>query len=126
MAEMTFPARPVFDRAALLERVEGDADLLSAIVDVFLEDAPNAIRAIDVAQAAGDASALRLAAHALKGASASISAEALRAAAHDLEHLAHAGRLTDAPGAVTRVRDELTALVPALEASLGRSSSTCW
>ena len=125
MSQTTSPRPPVFDRASLLERVDGDADLLGIIVDVFLEDAPNAVGAIDAAHGAADAPALRLAAHALKGASANISAEALRSAAHDLEQVAAEGRLGEAAAAVRLVRAELAALIPVLQEVLGRGSRSC-
>lgn len=119
MSHTTTTPPPVFDRASLLDRVDGDADLLGVIIDVFLEDSPNALRAIEAAQEAGDGTALRLAAHALKGAAANISAEALRAAAHELESLAAAGRLTEADAGLARVRRALAALVPVLRGVRG-------
>ena len=118
MSHTTTPP-PVFDRASLLDRVDGDADLLGVIIDIFLEDAPNALRAIETARAAGDAPALRLAAHALKGAAANISAEALRAAAHELESLAAEGCLMETDAALARVRSAVAALAPALQAARG-------
>jgi HPt (histidine-containing phosphotransfer) domain-containing protein len=108
----TSPA--TFDRASLLERVDGDESLLVIVIEVFLEDSPNAIQAIDQALASMDAAQLRLAAHALKGAAANISAEAVRAAAHDLEKTAEAGRLAEAPAHTQRVKDAMAALTPLL------------
>jgi HPt (histidine-containing phosphotransfer) domain-containing protein len=106
---------PIFDRAALLGRVDGDDALLGEVVEVFLDDAPKALHAVEGALSRTDLPALRAAAHALKGAAANISAEALRAAAGALEQLAHDGRQGEAAGGVREVQAALAALVPVLE-----------
>ena len=113
---------PIFDRASMLERVDGDDALLSVIIGVFLDDAPNSLRAIEQALASTDATRLRAAAHALKGAAANISAEQLREAAHDLEWIGEAGRNEAAMSGVQRLRDALTALEPVLRRALEDSS----
>jgi HPt (histidine-containing phosphotransfer) domain-containing protein len=116
---------PVFDRASLLERVDGDDALLCVIVEVFLEDFPNSIRAIEEALASQDATRLQGAAHSLKGASANISAEQLREAAHCLEQMGAEGQLEDAAEGVARVNQAATALKPVLERILQNGGAEC-
>jgi two-component system sensor histidine kinase/response regulator len=111
----TVTTPPIFDRASLLERVDGDDALLCVIVEVFLEDFPNSIRVIEEACATQDAAKLRGAAHALKGASANISAEQLREAAHHLEEIGAEGRLADAAASVARLNEAIVVLKPVLE-----------
>jgi two-component system sensor histidine kinase/response regulator len=55
------------DRDAILERMEGDVDLLEEIVQLLLEDSPRLIDAMRVSLANADAAGLRMAAHAMKG-----------------------------------------------------------
>jgi HPt (histidine-containing phosphotransfer) domain-containing protein len=116
---------PVFDRRSLLERVDGDDTLLGVIVEVFLEDFPNSLRAIEQAFASQDPAKLRGAAHALKGAAANISGEQLREAAHQLEQIGAEGRLVDATAGVQRVNDAAAALKPVLEQVLKGGGGEC-
>ena len=109
-----------FDRASLLDRVDGDDELLAMVVDVFLDDAPQSLRAIQSAFEAADHAGLGLAAHALKGAAANISAEVVRAAAHDLEQAAQTGPASAIDAGVRRVQEAMSALVPVLAAERGR------
>jgi HPt (histidine-containing phosphotransfer) domain-containing protein len=116
---------PVFDRNSMLERIDGDESLLGIILDVFLEDAPNSMGAIERALAARDARGLRDAAHALKGACGNISAEELREAARDLEQIGDAGRIDDAPAAVARISAALDRLVTVLRRVRQEGDSRC-
>ena len=119
--DRTQTALPTFDRPSLLERVDGDDELVTVLIQVFLDDAPRSMQAIDEAFAALDMPRLRLAAHALKGAAANISAETLRFAAGELERAAQEERVEDATVLVAQVRDALDALVPVLSAEVGQS-----
>src|SRR5436190_16020451 len=85
MAEVTIPAPAPFDEAAVLERVEGDVELLREIVELFLEDSLRLREEVRAAVAAGDAAALRRSAHTLKGAASNFGAAAVVAAALQLE-----------------------------------------
>jgi HPt (histidine-containing phosphotransfer) domain-containing protein len=103
-----------FDEAALRERVEGDMELLREIIELFLEDGPRLIAEVRAAVAAGDAVALKRAAHTLKGAASNFGAGAVVAAALELETM---GRTGDLSGAAP-VRDRLEAALCALDAAL--------
>jgi|YelNatPaOPRAMG01_1025707.scaffolds.fasta_scaffold07545_5 two-component system sensor histidine kinase/response regulator len=75
----------IFDRQALLERVEGNEELLEELVHIFLDYTPRQLQKLRQALEVGDASGLQGQAHSLKGAAASISAEAVRQVAGQLE-----------------------------------------
>jgi HPt (histidine-containing phosphotransfer) domain-containing protein len=61
------------------------ADFVRELLDAFLADAPQLLRTLRSAQAAGDAVAFRRAAHSLKSNANSFGASALSALARELE-----------------------------------------
>lgn len=75
-----------------------------------LGESRTAITALD----AGDAEGLRVAAHALKGASLMLGANALSRAAQVVESIGRSGDLAAAPAAVATLEDELERLWPRL------------
>jgi two-component system sensor histidine kinase/response regulator len=75
----------IFNRQALLQRVEGDEELLEEMLNIFLEYTPQQLQEISQALKSGDAPGLQGKAHSIKGAAASISAEAVQEAAGQLE-----------------------------------------
>jgi HPt (histidine-containing phosphotransfer) domain-containing protein len=105
-----------FDEAALMERVEGDTELLREIVELFLEESPRLIADVQAAVTAADATALRRAAHTLKGAAANFGAAAVVAAAFELETMGRTGNM----GGTATVCDRLAGSLVALEAALAR------
>ncbi len=115
MAELMSTAGAPFDEAALLERVEGDTELLAEIVALFLEDSPGHMEEVRAAVAAGDATALKRAAHTLKGAASNFGAAAVVASALELETMGRAGSLAGAGPACERLGAALVALVTALK-----------
>jgi HPt (histidine-containing phosphotransfer) domain-containing protein len=95
------------DVAALLDRVDGDRDLLAELVALFDDEQPGLVAALRAAIAAGDGTALQRAAHTLKGAVSNFCAPPARELAHAMERAGASGDLVQA-----------TALLPELEASL--------
>ncbi|KUY62076.1 hybrid sensor histidine kinase/response regulator [Burkholderia sp. RF2-non_BP3] len=94
----------VIDRKALdalraLQR-PGRPDVLTRIIDQFTLDAPRLIGDMRAAVAAGDADALKLAAHTLKSSSANVGAHLLSARCREIERLA---RAADVPAAAPLV-----------------------
>lgn len=81
----------VWDRAAMMERMLGDAALVDKIMGMALADLADQLQTLDRLLAAGDIPEIQRRAHAIKGVAASISAEALRAQASELEQAATAG-----------------------------------
>jgi HPt (histidine-containing phosphotransfer) domain-containing protein len=116
MAELTTTAgaSAPFDRAALLERVEGDVELLSEIVGLFLEESPSLLAGVAEAVAAGNAAGLKRAAHTLKGAASNFGATEVVAVALELEAIGRSGNLAAARAACDRLEGALAALTTAL------------
>lgn len=75
----------IFNRQALLQRVDGDEELLENLLDIFLDHTPKQLLDIRWALETGDAVQVEGQAHSLKGAAASINAESLMAAARQVE-----------------------------------------
>jgi two-component system, sensor histidine kinase and response regulator len=104
------PAEPqptdLFDRAATLERLGGDAALLEEAMQMFVDDCPRRLDAIRAAVAGRDAERIYAEAHGLKGSAASLSASRVAEAARALEAVAHSERLDDADEAGRRVVEE--------------------
>ena len=90
------PSQPVVDREALLERVEGDTELLTALVELLVQECPERLTAIRLAVEGHDPAALKRAAHQLKGSLAIFGAPAAVEAARQLEHIGQAGVLQTA------------------------------
>lgn len=72
------PQTSILDRAAALERLEGDEELLQEIIDIFIEDAPRLFLALKQARVDRDQKTSERQAHSLKGASANVGAVALQ------------------------------------------------
>jgi len=96
----------IFDRASLLDRLDGDTELLEQILQVFIVDCSSRLTAVDAALAAGSAQGLATAAHAIKGAALNLSANRLADVASALEAAGHRGELTDAPALVASLHHE--------------------
>ncbi len=114
------PAATTFDLASALEEVDGDAELLREMAQVFLEDHPQLMTAVREAAAACDPGRLRRAAHALKGAVANFAAREAVAAAQRLEAMGRDGTPSEAgpvvselEGLIDRLAAELTAFAVA-------------
>jgi len=103
-------AQPV-DFAALSRRLSEDSTLIQTVLNIFIADCPDQLARIGEAVQNRDASALRLAAHALKGAAGNLSARALFEAAGHLEQVAAAGLLVDPDIPWRRVRAEAEAVM---------------
>jgi HPt (histidine-containing phosphotransfer) domain-containing protein len=106
----------VFDAAAALERMEGDADLFGDLVRMFLEECPTHREAVRQAIEAGNASALAAAAHTVKGCMSVLCARAASEAAFALESMGCQGDLTDVEAAWNTFARETRALEDALSA----------
>lgn len=100
---------PVFDRAGLLSRLMDDADLVRAVVEVFLADIPGQLDVLETAVASGDRDTAERVAHSLKGAASNVGGDLFRDVAAALEDLAHKCDLRAA-----------SARLPELRAQFGR------
>jgi CheY-like chemotaxis protein len=96
------PLESVLDLDELLERVEGDRELLRELAAMFRDESPRLLSAVRRCAENRDARGLEEAAHSLKGACANLSARPTAAAALALET---SGRSSSFDGVMTLVAD---------------------
>jgi CheY-like chemotaxis protein/HPt (histidine-containing phosphotransfer) domain-containing protein len=113
-ARTQVPLEEVFNAGALLERVDGDANLLRYIVELFLEELPRLLADVRDAVAGGDSEALERAAHKLRGSAGNFDAAAVGEAALRLETMAREGNTGEAAEAVAALEYEVGRFKPAL------------
>jgi CheY-like chemotaxis protein/HPt (histidine-containing phosphotransfer) domain-containing protein len=106
--------RPVFERELALERVGGDTQLLSEVIQLFLADCPLRLAAMKTALDTRDAEAIAREAHQLKGAAANLSVIGLFETAAILEQLGTESRFDAAEAAWRRLSDEAAYALDAL------------
>ena len=107
---------PIIDRQAALERVDGDTELLSEIVDLFLNDVDALTDDIRQAVSAADASRIMRSAHRLKGSVATLAARRATEAALRLENIGRSGDVNGAASAFAALEAEVVRLPQALKA----------
>jgi len=110
------PDEAVIDRDGALTHVDGDADLLRELAELFLDDYPGLLSKIHEAIAGGDGLALERAAHALKGAVGNLGSDATFDAARALEIIGHEKAMARAGEACNDLEAQLDRLKPALAA----------
>jgi signal transduction histidine kinase/CheY-like chemotaxis protein/HPt (histidine-containing phosphotransfer) domain-containing protein len=99
-----------FDRAALLDRVGGDEEVLREIIGIFLQDLPGQIESMEDAVKKGDPLLIQRLAHTMKGASGNAGAIALQKAALDLEKAAKTDDMGTASGMLDTIKKEFGTL----------------
>jgi two-component system, sensor histidine kinase and response regulator len=104
----------VIDLAALMDRLEGDRELLAELIGLYFDDEQGLIDQIAAAISAGDANALARNAHTLKGSVGNFCAASAHAAAAALEAAGRDGRIAEAPGLFGRLTAELDRVREAL------------
>jgi len=123
MTSLTEPvALNELDKDAILERLEGDVELLEEIVQLFLEEFPRLLAALRESLANADAAGLRMAAHALKGSLSNFGSLPAVALAFELETMGRNGDLTNAVTVYASLVTSLEQLKPALERLVRRRS----
>jgi two-component system sensor histidine kinase/response regulator len=108
--------RGVIDIQELLQRVDGDRDLLLEVARMFLEDVPLLMENVRQSASTRDARALERAAHALKGACANFSAAGAVSAASVLEQSGRRQDLEQLDERLHAVEHEVERLCRALTA----------
>ena len=101
---------PVIDTATLMERLDGDTDLLQGIVRLFRHRCPALLSSIRSAIDRRDARALELAAHSLRGSVSMLAASAAADAARELEVIGRCGDLSSTDPACARLETEIRRL----------------
>jgi len=102
------------DRAALLDRVEGDQELLTEMIHLFQQDAPNLLSDMRDALERADMPVLERSAHSLKGAAGNLSALRTAAAALQLERDAKNRDAESARASLAKVELAVKSLLPSL------------
>jgi len=92
------------DFSAALRWVDDDRELLTELIEIFLEDCPKRLQELDQAVKEGNANGVRQAAHSLKGMVAGFNARSAQGLANDMEDL---GKTDD----VSKTSDLLSALL---------------
>jgi CheY-like chemotaxis protein/HPt (histidine-containing phosphotransfer) domain-containing protein len=110
----------VFDPSAALESVGGDADLLDELVEVFLDDYPKLLAAIETAVVRRDGPAVERCAHRIKGAVGVFARGPAFEAAERLELAGRAPDLRDLDEEHDALRRELQRLQPLLTNLMGK------
>jgi two-component system, sensor histidine kinase and response regulator len=107
----------IFDRAALLERLDGDFELLDELVETFRAECPRLLSETRLAVSMGDGPGLVRAAHALKGSVSNFCAPEAFEAARRLEQMGREGDLTRAGVALIALEGEVDRFQAALAAA---------
>jgi signal transduction histidine kinase/DNA-binding response OmpR family regulator/HPt (histidine-containing phosphotransfer) domain-containing protein len=106
------------DRAALeglrALQAEGEPDVVAEFIALFVEEAPPLLAAIRAGIMAGDADAVRRAAHSLKSGSANMGAHRMAALCAALEHQGRSGSLDGAAVVVAQLEREWERVTAAL------------
>lgn len=109
----------VVDLGAVLDRIDGDQELLRELVLLYLEDERQLLAQLDQAIASQDATAVGRSAHTLKGAVSNFCAARAQAAALALEIAGREGRIGDCPALLEALRAQLLPVRQALSALAG-------
>ena len=102
----------IIDVSEVLERVDGDKELLGELVELFLEESPSMLADVKEAVARNDAKALEYAAHTLKGSVGNFWAKDACEAAFVLEEAARARSLSGAETSSVALEKILQELEP--------------
>ena len=114
--------KPAFERASVLERLGGDENLLSEVIQIFIEDCPIRVSAIKAAVTERNAEGIQREAHALKGAAANLSMRGLFEIAETLEQLGAEGRFDAAEAAWRGLADQALNVLDTLR-NAGRATA---
>ncbi len=112
---------PEPDWSEALAAAAGDRELMNSVMEVFLEEEPQLMAAIRRAVDAGDLSALRLAAHTLKGSLRYLGQTPAFDLAFRLEKMAQGGDLSHARQTLADLERQIEQLTKWLRDYLGRA-----
>ncbi len=90
-------ANGIFDRPALMERINGDENLFKELVVIFMEDTPRQIRLLSEHLLQNDFKKMEFTAHTLKGSAGNLGAISIQKTAKHLEQRLKSGDLSTAP-----------------------------
>jgi HPt (histidine-containing phosphotransfer) domain-containing protein len=101
----------------------GEPDVLTEVLQLFLEDVPTRIARLRVAWQAGNAEELQRAAHSLKGSAGNIGARDLLGVCSRLDEQGRAGDLTGARDLVESVEAEYTRVAAEIQRLIAEADS---
>ena len=107
----------VLDRAAILERLGGDEEIYSMMVEMYLQDVENNCSALAASVVAGVLPDLQREAHTIKGLLATFSDDEGAAEAHAVEQKAKHGDLQGVDAAVLVLQTRLREVAAVLKAA---------
>jgi two-component system, sensor histidine kinase and response regulator len=108
-----------WDRAAALDRVEGDEELLQDICRIFLEESPKLMTSLKLGLAQDNPEAVQRAAHSLKGESGYLGAANVSQMAKQLETMGRDHELSQAPAVLEQLLKEMASLTSAVRQATG-------
>ena len=100
----------VFDRTALLNRLNGKEEICRQVIDIFFQDVPDQIESLGGAVKKSNIAQVQLQAHTLKGAAGNFGAVALQKAALELEKAGKNGDMTSANKMFDAIKKEFERL----------------
>jgi len=109
----------VLDRELILDRLGGDEEIFSMMVDLFLQDVENTALSLASALVQGEVETLMREAHTIKGLLATFSDEAGAAEAFGIEQQAKLGDLSGLQPAVAAVQRRLIEVAEVLRHETG-------
>jgi HPt (histidine-containing phosphotransfer) domain-containing protein len=104
----------LFDRELALHHAGDEAELLRAVVQMFLDQASERLDALEAALREGDTHELERAAHSLKGTAATLALGRVRALSDELERMGAAGEMAGAPERLVELGEAIEEVLPAL------------
>ena len=113
------PDAYVLDKHDILERLGGDEEIFTMMLDMYLQDVENNCATLADALASGEALVLQREAHTVKGLLATFSDNAGAAAAFDLEQKAKLGDLSGLAGQVAALQARLREVADVLKRETG-------
>ena len=96
----------VLDLDGLCNRCMGNIDLVQQVLEKFQQRLPQELAEMERLLALQDVEQITRMAHRIKGTSATVSAQGVHRAAAEVEDLGRAGRVTDIPTSLARLRSQ--------------------
>lgn len=100
----------VLDRAAMLENLGGDKDIIKELMRLYFENLPRVMAQIEKGISSNNSKDVNMGAHALKGMSYNICAQSVAARASELEKTGRSGNLNDAEEQFKQLTEQIERL----------------
>jgi signal transduction histidine kinase/CheY-like chemotaxis protein len=104
-----------WDSMEALQRVDGDAELLNELIQIFLAESPTQVEKLNRAIESGDVDAMQRATHTLKGELKYLGLTQAAEQAHALENMCRAGELQGVAELFRAFKSEMTAISTSMQ-----------